>query len=84
VKYEFLASSGLGLYLLLHNLGLVNRELLEPRHGWSELPHPLRKVMTVEVGRAVAYPSEEVAGDVNAAVVEIWAIFPVKLLLEGL
>jgi hypothetical protein len=84
MKNGSLAWSGLSLDLLLHHLRLVDGEFLEPCHGWPQLPDPLCEVVTVEVGGAVADPPEEITGDIDATVVEIWTVFPVKLLLKSL
>jgi hypothetical protein len=68
---------------LIQHLGLVHGELLKPRHWSPELADPLREVVAVQVGGGVADASEEVLGDVDPAVVDVRAVLPVQLLLEG-
>ena len=72
------------LNLLVQHLRLVDRHLLEPGHRGLELPHPLREVVAVEVGRGLADSGEEVSGDRYGAVLEVGAVLLLQLLLEGL
>ena len=57
-----------GLDVRGHHLGLVYGQLLQPREGRLQIPHPVGEVVAVQVARRLADPGEEVFRDGYATV----------------
>ena len=68
---------------MLQHVGPVYRHLLEPCHGDFEFFDLLGEMVAVDVRRRVADTAEKVLGDRDFAVVEVWAVLPLELPLEG-